>query len=130
MLSITKWFYYYYFTPDTTYAGGGFKFGIIYYNTISWNLIKLYKGSISDITSEMKNKLKDNFVNNFGLKNVKFGNESIPDDYFRQNIKCQETGSFNEGDTLTTMCIVYLPNSVVEIILVMLLIKPRIIILA
>lgn len=62
----------------------------------------------------MKNKLKDNFVNNFGLKNVKFGNESIPDDYFRQNIKCQETGSFNEGDTLTTMCIVYLPNSVVE----------------
>ena len=101
-------------TPDTTYAGGGFKFGIIYYNTISWNLIKLYKGSISDITSEMKNKLKDNFVNNFGLKNVKFGNESIPDDYFRQNIKCQETGSFNEGDTLTTMCIVYLPNSVVE----------------
>lgn len=101
-------------TPDTTYAGGGFKFGIIYYNTISWSLVEQYKGTIEDITKEMQAKLKENFVDGFGLKNVKFGNEQIPDDYFKQNIKCQETGSFTNGNTLTTMCIVYLPNSVVE----------------
>lgn len=101
-------------TPTNTYAGGGFKFGIMYHNTISWSLVKQYKGTIEDITKEMQAKLKENFVDGFGLKNVKFGNEQIPDDYFKQNIKCQETGSFTNGNTLTTMCIVYLPNSVVE----------------
>ncbi len=101
-------------TPTNTYAGGGFKFGIMYHNTISWSLVKQYKGTIEDITKEMQAKLKENFVDGFGLKNVKFGNEQIPDDYFKQNIKCKETGSFTNGNTLTTMCIVYLPNSVVE----------------
>lgn len=101
-------------TPTNTYAGGGFKFGIMYHNTISWSLVKQYKGTIEDITKEMQAKLKENFVDGFGLKNVKFGNEQIPDDYFKQNIKCQETGSFTNGNTLTTMCIVYLPNSVIE----------------
>ena len=101
-------------TPTTTYAGGGFKFGIIYYNTISWDIVKQSIGNESDIASEMQKKLKENFVNEFGLKNVKFGNEEIPDDYFRQNIQCKETGSFTKGNTLTTMCIVYLPNSIVE----------------
>lgn len=101
-------------TPTNTYAGGGFKFGIMYHNTISWSLVKQYKGTIEDITKEMQAKLKENFVDGFVLKNVKFGNEQIPDDYFKQNIKCQETGSFTNGNTLTTMCIVYLPNSVVE----------------
>lgn len=101
-------------TPTNTYAGGGFKFGIMYHNTISWSLVKQYKGTIEDITKEMQAKLKENFVDGFGLKNVKFGNEQIPDDYFKQNIKCQETDSFTNGNTLTTMCIVYLPNSVVE----------------
>lgn len=101
-------------TPTNTYAGGGFKFGIMYHNTISWSLVKQYKGTIEDITKEMQAKLKENFVDGFGLKNVKFGNEQIPDDYFKQNIKCQETASFTNGNTLTTMCIVYLPNSVVE----------------
>ena len=101
-------------TPTNTYAGGGFKFGIMYHNTISWSLVKQYKGTIEDITKEMQAKLKENFVDGFGLKNVKFGNEQIPDDYFKQNIKCQETGSFTNGNTLTTMCIVYLPNSVVD----------------
>lgn len=101
-------------TPTNTYAGGGFKFGIMYHNTISWSLVKQYKGTIEDITKEMQAKLKENFVDGFGLKNVKFGNEQIPDDYFKQKIKCQETGSFTNGNTLTTMCIVYLPNSVVE----------------
>lgn len=101
-------------TPTNTYAGGGFKFGIMYYNTISWSLVKQYKGTIEDITKEMQAKLKENFVEDFGLKNVKFGDEQIPEDYFKQNIKCQETGSFTNGNTLTTMCIVYLPNSVVE----------------
>lgn len=101
-------------TTTNTYAGGGFKFGIMYHNTISWSLVKQYKGTIEDITKEMQAKLKENFVDGFGLKNVKFGNEQIPDDYFKQNIKCQETGSFTNGNTLTTMCIVYLPNSVVE----------------
>lgn len=101
-------------TPTNTYAGGGFKFGIMYHNTISWSLVKQNKGTIEDITKEMQAKLKENFVDGFGLKNVKFGNEQIPDDYFKQNIKCQETGSFTNGNTLTTMCIVYLPNSVVE----------------
>ncbi len=101
-------------TPTNTYAGGGFKFGIMHHNTISWSLVKQYKGTIEDITKEMQAKLKENFVDGFGLKNVKFGNEQIPDDYFKQNIKCQETGSFTNGNTLTTMCIVYLPNSVVE----------------
>lgn len=101
-------------TPTNTYAGGGFKFGIMYYNTISWSLVNQYKGTPEDITKEMQAKLKENFVDGFGLTDVKFGNEQIPDDYFKQNIKCTETGSFTNGNTLTTTCIVYLPNSVLE----------------
>lgn len=103
-------------TPDNTFAGGGFKFGIIYYNTLKWNLLKLTKGTEADITDAMKNKIIniDEFKNNFIIKNAKFGNEEIPDNYFTQNVQCKESGSFNNGDTLTTMCIIYLPNSVVE----------------
>lgn len=103
-------------TPTKTYAGGGFKFGIIYYNTIKWTLGNQLKGNKEDITEAMKNKLVsiDEFKNKFAIKSAQFGNETIPDNYFTQNIQCQESGNFTDGETLTTMCIVYLPNSVLE----------------
>ena len=103
-------------TPTKTYAGGGFKFGIIYYNTIKWELTKQTKGNKEDITEAMKSKLVsiDEFKNKFAIKSAQFGNETIPDNYFTQNIQCQESGSFTDKETLTTMCIVYLPNSVLE----------------
>lgn len=103
-------------TPTKTYAGGGFKFGIIYYNTIKWTLVNQLKGNKEDITEAMKNKLVsiDEFKNKFAIKSAQFGNETIPDNYFTQNIQCQESGNFTDGETLTTMCIVYLPNSVLE----------------
>lgn len=74
------------------------------------------KGNKEDITEAMKNKLVsiDEFKNKFAIKSAQFGNETIPDNYFTQNIQCQESGNFTDGETLTTMCIVYLPNSVLE----------------
>lgn len=97
-------------SPTETFIGGGFKFGVLYYNKISWNILEKRKGSESDINNIMKDKLKDKETFRTGLKlqNVKLGNDSI------QELVAKECKEEVTDNSVTTMCMLYLPNSELE----------------
>lgn len=103
-------------TPTTLYAGGGFKFGILYTNTISWDYVNSSGLSNSDkdnITKQMQNKLKSlqNIITDLTI-NIKFGENILDSNFFIK--ECSQEGSFTAGNTLTTTCIIYLPASEFE----------------
>ena len=97
-------------SPTETFIGGGFKFGVLYYNKISWNILKTTRGSRSDINNIMKDKLKDleTFRTGLKLNNIKLGNDTIQELVARE---CKEEVTDN---SVTTMCMLYLPNSELE----------------
>ncbi|MGM9881403.1 MAG: hypothetical protein ACI31S_00985 [Bacilli bacterium] len=108
-------------TPDSVYQGGGFKFGFVYYNEISWDFagdIYTTLGSTDaakeEITAAMKEKIQniEAFKESIILDNITFGNETIDSSLIQKS--CQRSGEFNPGETVTTICTFYLPNSVVE----------------
>lgn len=100
-------------TPESIYQGGGIKFGFIYYDTIKWNYAdggrKL--GDLTEVPSTMKEKLKENFANQI-TASLKFDGKSLDNSLIQK--KCTRTGNFNEGETVTTICTIFLPNSNVE----------------
>ena len=98
-------------TPNKIYAGGGFNLGIIYYNTISWSCVNGYTCD-GNIKSAMKDKLKSNFQDSINLKGIKFNGKTIDSSLFVK--KCQTTGSFTNGNTLTTVCTFFLPKSTID----------------
>lgn len=97
-------------SPTETFIGGGFKFGVLYYNKISWNILKTTRGSRADINNIMKDKLKDleTFRTGLKLNNIKLGNDTIQELVARE---CKEEVTDN---SVTTMCMLYLPNSELE----------------
>lgn len=96
-------------TPNNLFAGGGFKFGLIYTNEISWNYVE--SNPNAEIEEAMKNKLKTltDFENNINLSNVNFNGKTIDASLFEK--KCYQTGEFTAGKTLTTVCTFFLPKS-------------------
>ena len=97
-------------TPDKLFAGGGFKFGLIYTNEISWDYVDS-SPNIKIIEETMKSKLKEptDFENNINLSNVTFDGKIIDDSLFEK--KCYQKGEFTAGNTLTTTCTFFLPKS-------------------
>lgn len=102
-------------TPDSIYQGGGFKFGIVYQNTVSWDLIKLVVGSETEIEAEMQKKLKRDFTPLLTLNFTDEYNNSLGSlDSGTINRQCTSVGSFKRGDTLTTTCTFFLPNAILD----------------
>jgi len=113
-------------TPDSVYQGGGFKLGFVYYNEISWDFageILTTLGSQyaakSEITSEMKKKIQnlEDLQKNIILDNISFGDTDEGYEILNSNLiqkECKINGDFNPGETVTTVCTFYLPNSVVD----------------
>lgn len=104
-------------TPTSLYNGGGFKFGFIYRNELNWSYVSNNcTGNSSTcssiINNKMVNKLEENFKNKIKLESVTFGDENIDGTLF--NIECNESGSFTNGNTLITSCIMSLPDSILE----------------
>lgn len=108
-------------TPTSLYNGGGFKFAFTYKNILKWSEVggsRNCDGNAStcnDIINEaMANRVKtlDAFKNNFKLEDVKFDDETINSNLF--NIQCSQSGSFTNGNSLITTCVVSLPDSVLE----------------
>lgn len=101
-------------TPDRVYQGGGFKFGIVYQNSVRWDLIR-FIGSENEIATEMEKKLKTDFAPLLTLNFTDEHNNSLGNldsgTIYRQ---CTITGSFQKGKTLTTTCTFFLPNAILE----------------
>lgn len=94
-----------------SYNGGWFKYGITYYNEVSWSIVNLY-GNVGEIESAMKSRLKllNNFQDNLNLTIT--GLEEITGNKLIK--KCSESGSFTSGNKLITVCTFFLPSSVLE----------------
>ncbi len=105
-------------TPDTLHQGGGFKFGFLYYNTVSWkiNEISSLDGAdhSGDIANEMKNMLKtrEKLTDSIKIENISFGGKTLYSSLIQK--KCQQSGTFEAGETVTTVCTFFLPKSVVK----------------
>jgi len=97
-------------SPESIYAGGGFNLGITYYNTIKWTCLS--STCDTNITSAMQDRLKSDFENSINLNNVTFNGKTIDSSIFIK--KCVSKGSFTNGDTLTTVCTFFLPNSTIS----------------
>lgn len=93
----------------SSYNGGWFKYGITYYNEVSWEFINgdaLSQDVKAAITKEMENRLNDLtiFKSNLVL-NIEGLNDTKP------ITKCTESGSFTSGNKLITTCTFFLPSS-------------------
>lgn len=102
-------------TPDSIYQGGGFKFGIVSQNTVSWKLLNLETGTRDEIVNEMKGKLKSEYAPLLTLTFKDKDNNILGTlDSGKIHRSCTVNGTFNEGDTLTTTCTFFLPNAIIE----------------
>lgn len=106
-------------TPTEIYQGGGIKLGFIYYNTLSWEYSgrkpdteeekNIIKGAVQDkIKKDFKDQIKTEVSFTSNIKTETIDSSLI-------QITCNESGSFEEGKTLTTICTIFLPNSNVEL---------------
>lgn len=109
-------------TPNEIYQGGGIKLGFIYYNTVKWAFSnETIYGDKNEIRNNIKKMLKNSKTIEDDIKagtNIFFkdknGNEN---EYKIKNIQtsCQQEGNFNEGETVTTICTILLPEAEVEL---------------
>lgn len=90
----------------SSYDGGWFKYGIIYYNEVSWELRNLSQGNENEIEEAMQYRLKEklsDFEVNLNLTiNGLDGSRLIK--------KCTESGEFKNGKKLVTVCTFFLPD--------------------
>lgn len=100
----------------SSYDGGWFKYGITYYNEVSWNIGNLSQGNVEEIESAMESRLKSIQEFKDGLNLTITGLEEITGNKLIKN--CSESGSFkndNKNDNkLITVCTFFLPSSVLE----------------
>lgn len=87
----------------SSYDGGWFKYGIIYYNEVSWESPNLSQDNEKKIEEAMQYRLKDNFEENLNLTiNGLYGSRLIK--------KCNQSGEFKNGEKLVTVCTFFLPD--------------------
>ena len=103
-------------TPDSIYAGGGFNFGIMYYNTIKWSYVpgqNIDSDLHTAVTESMNNKIKDYdaYIAGINISNLKMGGKVF-------NLVKQCTTSNNSKDyynkELTVSCIFTIPSSDID----------------
>ena len=105
-------------TPDRVYAGGGFNFGIMYYNTIKWSYVsgqnidsnsKLHKA----VTDAMNKKIKDyeSYIAGVNISNLQMDGKTF-------NMVKQCTTSNKNKDyydkELTVSCLFTIPSSTID----------------
>ena len=96
----------------SSYDGGWFKYGITYYNEVSWNIGNLSQGNVEEIESAMESRLKSIQEFKDGLNLTITGLEEITGNKLIK--KCSESGSFKNDNKLITVCTFFLPSSVLE----------------
>lgn len=91
----------------SSYEGGWLKYGIIYYNEVSWELLNLSQGDENEIKKAMQDRLLSNFEENLTLTiNGLDGSRLIK--------KCTQSGTFTNGSKLVTTCTFFLPESYIK----------------
>lgn len=102
-------------SPTQTYAGGGFNFGVMYYNTIKWDYVGTpATGALhTAVKGKMEQKIKDydTYIAGINISNLKL-NSQIPTGFSYLNKKC--TASTNGKDyyktEITVSCVFTFPE--------------------
>lgn len=109
-------------TPNEIYQGGGIKLGFIYYNTVKWDFSnETIYGDKNEIRNNIKKMLKNSKTIEDDIKagtNISFKDKNGNENKYKiKNIQtsCQQEGNFNEGETVTTICTILLPEAEVEL---------------
>ncbi len=105
-------------TPETTYAGGGFSFGVMYTNSIKWS----YYGSAASgnlhtaVTDSMNNKLKNvvSYISGINLSQISFGGKTIDSSFLVKKCSSSNTNIDYYNKELTVSCTFYIPDSVLK----------------
>lgn len=103
-------------TPDTIHAGGGFKFGVMYYNTIKWNYVngKPSDALHNEVVKEMNKKLKgyeEEFVPGLKIVQLKFGDEVFDSSFLEKKCFTSDSSGNYYDNELVTSCVFSLPGS-------------------
>lgn len=110
-------------TPKTIFSGGGIKYGVIYYNTLSWKINSLNcinnNGNKCNgnniINKQMENRIKkiEDFKKSIKIDKATFGGTNIEG----LSITCEEIRNIDykaSENSLTTICTIFLPKSELE----------------
>lgn len=105
-------------TPDSTYAGGGFKFGIMYYNNIKWSYVgkkpndKLHNA----INAEMNKKIKnfDSYIADINITNLKLGNSVIKSGMVKKCSSSSSSKNYYGKNGITVSCVFTFPDSIIK----------------
>ncbi len=102
-------------TPDSIYAGGGFNFGIMYYNTITWSYVR----EPSNVTTrplveqQMKDKLKSysDYIVGLNIAELKIGDKYYDTSFMVKSCKTTDENNDYHDKELTVSCVFYFPKS-------------------
>ena len=103
-------------TPDRLYAGGGFNFGIVYYNTIKWSYVSgqsINSNLHNAVTEVMNSKIKDYelYIAGINIPNLQMDGKTF-------NMVKQCTTSNKNKDyydkELTVSCLFTIPSSTID----------------
>ena len=102
-------------TPDSIYAGGGFNFGIMYYNSIKWSYVN-EPSSVelrNAVEQEMNLKIKgfENYVAGLNITELKLGGKSYDSNFLVKSCKTSDDQSDYYDKELTVSCVFYFPES-------------------
>lgn len=106
-------------TPDSIYAGGGFKFGIMYYNTIKWSYVgsKPSNKLHAAVNAEMNKKIKDyeSYIAGINIINLKFGNTNIESGMIKKCTTSSSSKNYYGRNGLTVSCVFTFPDSIIDL---------------
>lgn len=102
-------------TPDITYAGAAFNFGVMYTNTIKWSFVK----NVTDtelknaVIEEMKDKIKsfDTYIAGLNITNLKLGDITVGDGFLVKKCTASSENKDYLNTELTVSCVFYFPKS-------------------
>lgn len=102
-------------TPEKIYAGGGFNFGIMYYNTIKWSYVNSVPNSTLHnlVTAEMNKKLKEynEYISGLNITELKIGNKNYDSSFLAKKCTTSDSKSNYYNKELTVSCVFYFPES-------------------
>lgn len=105
-------------TPDSIYAGGGFKFGIMYYNNIKWSYVGKKPGNKlhAAVTEIMNNKIKDynSYIAGIKITNLKLGDNSITSEMVKKCTGSSTTKNYYGSNGITVSCVFTFPDSTID----------------
>ena len=104
-------------TPGKIYAGGGFNFGIMYYNNIKWSYVGSVPGNElhNAVNNVMNGKLKDyeSYIAGINISNLKLDGEYITNGMIKQCFSSSTNKDYYGDNGLSVTCIFTFPSSTV-----------------